>query len=428
MAEGENLKHLRLSASVIFANLLAATFISGCSATFMTVDNADKFKHNDKYDKAIKVKQLTAPATAASGGVSAGGVATTNPGTPPVPSASGDAAVHASGHVANDSGATATGVSSNTTPTDAAVESEKVAANGKKAHRHDRHKKNQAGKPVAVTGEAAEAHSGDPEAEEIVNASRPKLKNHRQPETEDEEGFNGRRPIVDPFHVGEKISMKMMYFGIRAGDISMETKPFVEVNGRKSYHFEFIAHSNPSFSSFYAIEDIATAFMDFDLLRPFNYEMHVKETKQLKEVRQYFDWAKLENHLWERKVTKESGTEEKDKVWEVPPFTHNVFSGLYYMRVFKLYPGKHIQFNVVDEEHTLLVTADVLKRETIDTDVGPMKTLVLKPQISMAGVFKPIGDVFFYVTDDDRKALVQIESKVKIGSIKGYLTGFTKGQ
>jgi hypothetical protein len=50
-----------------------------------------------------------------------------------------------------------------------------------------------------------------------------------------------------------------------------------------------------------------------------------------------------------------------------------------------------------------------------------MNTIKIKPEIEIDGIFKPIGDVFFWLTDDDRKMLVRIESKIKIGTITASL-------
>jgi hypothetical protein len=73
-----------------------------------------------------------------------------------------------------------------------------------------------------------------------------------------------------------------------------------------------------------------------------------------------------------------------------------------------------------------MFTGEVLRREVLETDLGPLKTIVLKPTISVDGVFKPIGEVFFWFTDDDRKMIVKIESKIRIGSIIAKLKSIRK--
>ena len=32
-------------------------------------------------------------------------------------------------------------------------------------------------------------------------------------------------------------------------------------------------------------------------------------------------------------------------------------------------------------------------------------------------MFKPVGDIFFWLTDDEQKLIVKIEAKIKIGTL-----------
>lgn len=240
----------------------------------------------------------------------------------------------------------------------------------------------------------------------------------RMPELEDTEGFQGRRPIVDPFWIGEKTVLAMSYFGAKAGEMAMSVDPYVEVNGKKSYKFSATIKSSPFFSAFYAVDDYGETFMDFNEMIPFNILIKVKESAQLREVRSFFDWKTFKANYWERKVTKQRGTEEKKHEWGIDPYTHNAFSAAYYLRTFKLTPGKVIKFKVADENRNMVVTGNVIRREEIETDAGKFNTVVVRPEIAMDGVFTPMGDVFFWLTDDDRKMYVKIEAKIRIGTIK----------
>ena len=65
------------------------------------------------------------------------------------------------------------------------------------------------------------------------------------------------------------------------------------------------------------------------------------------------------------------------------------------------------------------MTAKVLRKETIYTKAGRFKTFVVKPSVDVDGKFKPTGENFLWLTADDRKFIVKLESKIKIGSIVG---------
>ena len=248
-----------------------------------------------------------------------------------------------------------------------------------------------------------------------------KTMSQRQPELEDNEGFNGRRPLVDPFTVGEKVTLALSYFAAPAGTLTLQVKPYVDVNKRKSYHFMIRAKSSRLFSMFYAVDDYAETYIDFETLKPSTYEIHVKESKQLREIKSYFDWKTLKAKYWDTKITKKKGEQNKKKDWAIEDFSQNVISAAFYLRTFTLTPGKKLAFRVADAGKNLVFTAEVLRRETLDTEIGELKTVVLKPNVTIDGVFAPMGDILLWLTDDQNKFIVRIESKIKIGTVVGTL-------
>lgn len=250
----------------------------------------------------------------------------------------------------------------------------------------------------------------------------------RQPELEDSQGFNGRRPVADPFRVGEKVTFDVSYFNVVAGTINVEVKPFASVNGQKAYHFEISGRSNSFFSRIYAVEDKATTYMSYDDLVPLNLQISIKESKQLAETRTLFDWKTMKASYWQKRVTKEKGERSKQIDWDLLPFSQNVITAPYYLRTFQLEPGKKLAFRVADEGKNIVFTGEVLRREVLKTPIGDLKTVVVRPQITADGAFKPIGDIQIWLTDDDRKFLVRLESKIKIGTVVAKLKSIEKGR
>src|SRR5690606_8009844 len=117
--------------------------------------------------------------------------------------------------------------------------------------------------------------------------------------------------------------------------------------------------------------------------------------------------------FWDKKINAEKRVEERNSEWDILEYSQNVFSAPFYIRSFQLVPGKKINFRVAHEKENLIVKAEVLRRERIATPAGEFNTVVVKPQIELNGFFKPVGDIFLWFTDDDRKLLVRMESKIK---------------
>ncbi len=249
----------------------------------------------------------------------------------------------------------------------------------------------------------------------------------REPDIENDEDFAGRRPLKDPFHVGEKVVHHVKYFKMHAGTLTFAVDPFVDVNGRKSYSFVNEIKTASVFNSFYSVDDRVLTLMDFDLLIPRVFTLHVKETGQLREARSLFDFDKLQATYWEKKVTEKNGAEEKKQQWDILPYSQNVFSALFYMRVFKWENGKTYSFRVADDETNIVFKGTALRRETLETSVGKFNTIVIKPEFTVKGVFKPVGDIFIWLSDDERKLVLRIECKIKIGTLVSEIESYTPG-
>lgn len=248
------------------------------------------------------------------------------------------------------------------------------------------------------------------------------------PPLEDSVGFIGRRPIKDPFRIGEKVTLSISYFNIVAGNMDIEVRPMVEVNGIKAYQFAVSAKSNSFFNHIYGVDDQAITYVSYDQLLPLSLQITIKESKQLAETRTFFDWKSLKASYWKNRVTKEHGQESKKLEWEIENYSQNVISAVYYLRTFQFEVGKKLAFRVADEGKNIVFKGEILRKEKLKTDVGELDTLVMKPELTVDGVFTPVGDILLWLTDDERHFPVRIESKIKIGTLVAKLKSLEKGQ
>ncbi|MBL7543409.1 MAG: DUF3108 domain-containing protein [Bdellovibrionaceae bacterium] len=245
---------------------------------------------------------------------------------------------------------------------------------------------------------------------------------------ESKDGINGRRPIKDPFRVGEEVIHEMHYFKVAAGELRLKVGPFVEVNGRRSYTFTTELESSRMFSSFYSVQDTATTYVDYAEFVPHVFTLSVKETGQIKDGKGLFDIKNNKATYWEKKFTKKDGQEEARKEWDILPFSQNVYSAAYYMRLFKWDVGKEYSFRVADAGENIVFKGKAIRKEKIETEVGDFEAIVIKPEITVKGIFKPIGDIYFWLSDDDRKYILRIESSIKIGTIVSEVIKINPGK
>ncbi len=353
----------------------------GCASSVLKSGRSQEILKHDEFDKQLQVSELP-PELSASGS----GLYVLLPGPEPVPGAS---APH---------------------PPKEKTDEPKISKQSRKKR-----------EPPPVEAQA-------PGKEPLAPASAEAVSKVHEPALEDGEGFVGRRPAIDPFQVGEKLTLEVSYFGVSGGEMVLEVRPFVKVNGRKSYHLVGTAKSNSVFSMFYAVDDWFETFIDYQTLVPSSYALHVKESKQLRETRCLFDWTKMQATFWDKRIDAEQKVEERKFEWEIQQYAQNIFTASHYLRNFQLRPGKKLAFLVAHEKENLTVTGEVLRREKLQTPMGELNTVVLKPKIELNGVFKPVGDVFVWLTDDERKYIVRIESKIKIGTVVASLVSIQPGR
>lgn len=241
----------------------------------------------------------------------------------------------------------------------------------------------------------------------------------RQPDIEDSEGFadGSRRPVVDPFKVGEKVVHAVKYFSAEAGQLTLEVKPFAQVNNRKSYNFSVNLKSSRIFSNFYSVDDRVDTFLDYEYLTPHVLKLNIKESGKLAQSQAYFNHETLKASFWEKKYTEKSGEEEKKYTWDILPFSQNAFSGLFYMRIFNWKVGKVISFRVAEDKKNIVFTGTAIAKETLATDAGTFEAIKVKATIVTRGALSQTGDIFIWISDDERKYLLRVEAKIKIGTL-----------
>ncbi len=240
----------------------------------------------------------------------------------------------------------------------------------------------------------------------------------RLPEIENSEGFNAqRRPAVDPFRVGEKVVHSVRYFAAEAGQLTLEVKPFVQVNENKSYNFFIGLKTSSLFSKFYSVDDYVETYMDYEDLIPHVFKLNVRETGKLSHANSFFDHKNLKARYWEKKYTQKNGEEIIKKEWDLQTFSQNAFSGIFYMRIFNWKIGQQYSFRVADDEKNVVFKGTALQKEKLNTEAGEFNTIKIKADILSRGALTQSGNVYFWISDDDRKLVLRIEAEIKIGKL-----------
>lgn len=233
--------------------------------------------------------------------------------------------------------------------------------------------------------------------------------------------FPDRRPASDPIWRSEKLVYDISYFGVQAGEFTLEALPFKYVNGRRVYHIRGTARTSKVFSIFYMLNDMAESYIDYHGLFSHRFHISLEETKQSRDSVELYDSRRRQTFYWNRWERPGQPKIETKVFKSIDPFPQDTLSSLYYLRSVPLPEGAVIEFPVVSEGNTVQARVAVVRRETLDTVLGKVRCVVLKPEAKTRGVLTRKGDSYMWLTDDDRRFLVRLEAKVKIGTVVANL-------
>ena len=154
---------------------------------------------------------------------------------------------------------------------------------------------------------------------------------------------------------------------------------------------------------------------------PLSEELHINDSKERREARSIFKHSESKAIYWHKAENKAGEKDERKHEWKTEEYTQGAMSVLFYLRNFVLRPGKVLKFNLANRNKNIPMQIEVLKREELVTKQGKFKALKLRASVKNDGKLQQTGHSYFWVSDDDRKMILQFEFRLKIGTLYGKL-------
>lgn len=219
--------------------------------------------------------------------------------------------------------------------------------------------------------------------------------------------FKWRKIENKAFGVGEKLIFTVSYGPITAGEAVMGVPKSEMIGGRNTYRIEFTVNSLPSFDWIFEVRDKYLTFIDMESIAPLRFEQHIREGTYKLDFTADFDQV---NHV----AKTAAGT------YPIPEYVHDIMSAFYYARMLdysNMKTGEFITlFNFYkDKSHELRVK--FLGKQELEVEAGTFHTLVVEPLVKEGGLFKAEGRIVIWLTNDERKIPIRVNTKVVIGSI-----------
>lgn len=216
-----------------------------------------------------------------------------------------------------------------------------------------------------------------------------------------------------PWSVGERMEYDVRFGNLKVGSGFMEVQGIEDVRGHDAYRINFSVRGGVPF---YRVDSQLQSWMDVETLN------------SLRHIQDYETGGRERERHWEifpdrAAFQLEGEAEEQESVSR--PLDDGSF--LYFVRTIPLVTGRTYTFHRYFRPDRNPVVIRVLRRETITVPAGRFETVVVQPIIKTSGIFGEGGEAEIWLTDDDRRMMVQMKSKLRFGSLNLYLTSESNG-
>lgn len=207
----------------------------------------------------------------------------------------------------------------------------------------------------------------------------------------------------------EKLYFDIYWLGIYVGKAVLEA-----VNDNGNIKITSQVHSAPLISAFYKVEDYAESHVINGM--PSFFKIKQREGRKRGNKETFFDMvSKKVLHINHIKGTRNEYNISAENLWDV-------MSGFYYLRTQKLNIGETVYINVFDSNKFYRAEVEVLRKDrVIMSDKKELNAVVVKPRLKSEGLFVNKGDISVWLSDDDMKIPLKVETEVPIGKVTAEL-------
>lgn len=214
--------------------------------------------------------------------------------------------------------------------------------------------------------------------------------------------------------INERMKFDIYWMGLSVGSASVSV-----VGDQNTVIIVSTVNSSEFISNFYYVNDRAESKIVDG--KPKHFTLIQIEGRHRGNKETIFDYEKGEitfiNHI-KNKITYHKGI---NKVFM------DVLSGFFYLRTMPIRLNDTLTVDIFDSDKFVTVQVQPLREETIELpNKQQVKTIVIKPQLDTEGLFKRKGDIIVWLTNDEKKIPVRIETNVPIGKVVAELREYKR--
>jgi len=216
---------------------------------------------------------------------------------------------------------------------------------------------------------------------------------------------DAQSPAKVPWAAGENLEYTVTLAGISSGAGLMRVEGTDTLRGHSAWRLHFhIKGSAPL--GLYHVDDTYDSWMDVESLNSLRFEQRL------------YEGGKRTNRNYEifpsRSIFHPEGKEERPSV----PDPLDDASFFFFVRTMPLVVDSVYRFDRYFDPKANPVVIKVLRKDTVDVPAGRFPAIVLQPTFNTNGLFSKDGHAEIWLSDDDRRILVQMKTHFSVISLE----------
>lgn len=225
-------------------------------------------------------------------------------------------------------------------------------------------------------------------------------------------GFAPSAVAPVPFGPGERAEYDVRFGPVQVGSASMYMAPMQEVRGINAWHAVFTLQAK---ALLFGVNDVFESWTDpatFNSLR--FYQTQEEGAKGRVKRYEIYPERGIFVEMDRKPPRQQRGVRD--------PLDDGSF--LYFVRTLPLVVGRTYEFDRYFRPDRNPVTIRVLRKEVIQVPAGRFNAIVVQPIIRTSGIFSENGRAQVWLSDDDRRIVLQVKSTLSFGSINLFLRAY----
>lgn len=215
-----------------------------------------------------------------------------------------------------------------------------------------------------------------------------------------------------PWGVGERLEYEVRFSSVKVGNAHMEVVALESVRGKPSWHIAFWVQGG---NVLYRVNDVYESWIDAQSLSSLRFVQELEEGGRDTERR----FEIFPDRAVFIQTSKKNAKEEKSVR---QPLDDGSF--LYFIRTIPLAVGNTYDFDRYFRPDRNPVRIRVLRKERVKVPAGTFNAIVVQPVIKTKGIFSENGHAEIWLSDDSRRIMLQLKSKLSFGSLNLYLKSY----